>query len=127
MNARVLPFPATPQPAPTPSAGGCCTPGCTRPARMALGVARATLVGLGRDGQPNTTLGVVHEQVFYDWRAAPENARRLCKRHGLAMLATLVGVYVSEDTEPELDPALEPEDPNTRALRELTRLDGGTR
>lgn len=122
MTADVVTLrPASPPPAPE----ACTYPGCGRAARMAAGPTRA-LVGLNPAGQPATTLGITVEQVFYDVRAAPATARRVCKAHGLDLLASLVAMYVSDDDEPALDPAAPPVDPNVRLAAVVARDREGT-
>lgn len=115
MTADVVPFPTPPTP-PRPAEESCTYPSCGRPARMAAGPTRA-LVGVDpRNGEPVTTLGITVEQVFYDYRAAPPSARRVCKAHGLDLLGLLVAMYVSDDDAPGLDPAAPPADPNVTFL-----------
>jgi hypothetical protein len=97
----------TPLPAPPPEAPVC--PVCGGPARMALTVTAAG----GR--------GYVHEQVWFDWRAAPpgQQPRYYCKAHGIRSLITLTDLYVAEDGPGDLDPQGEPADPNATARARL--------
>jgi hypothetical protein len=101
--------------------GVCSTTSCTRPARMALGVARP-VAGVCPDGQPTRPLGW-HEVVHYDWRSAPSAAaaRLFCKTCGLARLTLMVELYVCGDDAPEFDPAAPAADPNATMLANLTR------
>jgi hypothetical protein len=99
---------------------------CGGPARMALGLT-PSLTALDPAGRPRPR-GYVHEAVYFDWRAAPSIAgvRFYCKADGVRALVTLADVYVSDDTEPELDPWDDPDDPNVTFLARVRRdTEGG--
>lgn len=94
---------------------------CGAPARMALGLS-ASLTAATPDGRPRA-LGYMHEAVYFDWRAAPSIAgvRFYCKADGVRMLVDLAAMFVSDDTEPELDPWADPADPNVTFLERVRR------
>jgi hypothetical protein len=94
---------------------------CGGPARMAIGVS-ASLTATDPAGRPRA-LGYMHEAVYFDWRAAPSitGVRFYCKADGITTLASLADVFVSDDTEPELDPWADPADPNVTFLERVRR------
>jgi hypothetical protein len=66
----------------------CAHGDCTNEARMAILTARPT-----RDN--------LYSKVWYDDRDSkiPKKAERLCKKHGIATIAELANVLVSDDTD----------------------------
>lgn len=112
----------TTQPARLPVPPQACQ-ACGAPARMAIAVA-PSLTAVDPSGQPRPR-GYVHEAVYWDWRAAPAlvGVRFYCKADGVKVLVDLAAIYVSDDTEPELDPWSDPADPNVAYLARV-RGDG---